>query len=85
MTDKRQRVANALEPEGDLALQPVHMMKLFAPATMSLLISYSWGHHRHKLTGSVFVNVVTGTAATETVHLIPQRKKSRWYQQSSPE
>lgn len=43
MIDKRQRVANVLEPESDLALQPVYTMKLFAPATISLLISYNYG------------------------------------------
>lgn len=43
MIDKRQRVANVLEPESDLALQPVYTMKLFAPATILLLISYNYG------------------------------------------
>lgn len=48
MIDKRQRGANTLEPESDLALQPVYMMKLFAPATISLRISYNYGTSQTK-------------------------------------
>lgn len=80
MIDKRQRVASTLEPESDLALQEVYTMnQSIRWSCLPLQLSHfsfptTMGHHRHNLTVSVFVNVVSGTAATVTIHLIPQRK-----------